>query len=202
MAEQYFAQHPSGRSDAQPFTLHYEGRDYRFYTDKGVFSKGELDYGSAVLLKALPEEIAGDVLDLGCGWGPIGLLIAARHPAARVLLVDVNERAVALARRNAQENGISVQLGQSDGFERVQGRFDLIALNPPIRAGKQLVYSLFAGAARHLKPEGSLYLVIRRQQGADSAARYLKTIFDSVETVAKKGGYHVFNCKGGQELEL
>lgn len=202
MAEQYFTPVPSGRSEARAFTLHWEGRDYRFFTDRGVFSRDELDYGSAVLLRALPEQISGDVLDLGCGWGPIGILIAARHPEARVLMVDVNERAVALSQRNAAENGVTVQVGQSDGFERVQGQFDLIALNPPIRAGKQVVYGLFAGAAARLRPGGAVYVVMRRQQGADSAARYLKTIFDTVDTVARKGGYHVFCCRGGQALEL
>lgn len=155
-----------------------------------------------MLLKALPEEITGDVLDLGCGWGAIGILIAAQHPLARVLMVDVNERAVALARRNAEANRISAQVGLSDGFDKVQGSFDLIAFNPPIRAGKAVIYGLFADAAARLKPDGALYIVIRRQQGADSAGRYLKTLFESVETVAKKGGYHVFCCRGGQRIAV
>lgn len=190
---------PSAESQPVPFTLNWQGKDYRFLTDSGVFSKGELDFGTRVLLRALPGEIRGRVLDLGCGWGAVGVLVGAENPDAQVFMADINERAVALARENARINGVTAQVGQSDGFERIQGAFDLIALNPPIRAGKRVVYGLFSDCAAHLAPGGALYVVIRRQQGADSAAKFLKTIFESVETVNKKGGYHVFRCEGGRQ---
>lgn len=181
-----------------PLTVSWQGKDYRFVTDSGVFSKGELDFGTRVLLRALPEKIRGRVLDLGCGWGAVGVLIGAAHPGAAVCMADINGRAVALARENARANGVAAQAWQSDGFERIQGVFDLIALNPPIRAGKQVVYGLFRACAGRLGPGGALYVVMRRQQGADSAARYLGTLFDRVDTVARKGGYHVFRCEGGR----
>ena len=195
--QQYFASAPQSASAPRPFDLTWRGRSYRFLTDSGVFSKGELDTGTQVLLNALPGHIAGDVLDLGCGWGPVGILLAAQHPDAQLTLADVNERAVSLARQNAAANGVKVRVVLSDGFAQLPGAFDLIALNPPIRAGKQVVYCLFDECREHLAPGGALYVVIRKQQGADSAKKHLLTLFPSVETVARKGGFHVFECTSG-----
>ena len=196
--QQYFASHPDSASQAKIFTLSWHGREVRFWTDSGVFSRGELDMGTRVLLDALPEHITGRVLDLGCGWGPVGVLLSMQHPQAEVWMADVNERAVALARRNAQENGVSARAVVSDGLSQVEGDFDLIALNPPIRAGKAVVYSLFEQASRRLTPDGALYVVIRKQQGAPSAVKYLETIFRDVRTIGRKGGYHVIQCCGGK----
>ncbi|MHC1786003.1 MAG: class I SAM-dependent methyltransferase [Christensenellales bacterium] len=196
--EQYFAASPHSESQATAFLLQYGGRAFRFLTDSGVFSKGELDQGTRTLLDALPARIGGSVLDLGCGWGPVGVIIGALHPQAAVMMTDVNERAVSLARQNAQANGVPAQVGQSDGFEQIRGRFHLIALNPPIRAGKETVYRLFRECALHLHEDGAVYIVIRKQQGAASAAKYLEGLFRNVETVARKAGFHVIKCDGGR----
>lgn len=176
--------------------LNWQGRDFKFYTDHGVFSKGELDRGTKVLLETLPAEFSGQLLDLGCGWGAVGLLMKAFHPDAFITLCDINERAVSLARRNARENKLDTAIVQSDGFDNVQGNFDVIACNPPIRAGKESIYRLFHEAAGRLKDDGSLFIVMRKQQGAKSAHKHLSTLFSSVQTVAREAGYHVFQCKG------
>lgn len=194
--QQYFASQPQAQSDARPFTLTWQGREYRFLTDAGVFSKGELDFGTKVLLGALPDPGDGQLLDLGCGWGAVGVLMGALYPAAHITMTDINQRAVALARENARANGVSATVVAGDGLEQAPGPWDVIALNPPIRAGKQVVYRLFAQCAAALTPGGALYVVIRRQQGADSAKQYLRTLFDQVDTVARKGGFHVFRCGG------
>ncbi len=200
MAEQqYFAQVPSSPSAPRPFTLKYEGREFRFFTDSGVFSKGELDFGTKTLLDALPGDLKGSVLDLGCGWGAAGVVIGAMHPQAAVTMADINARAVRLARLNVQENRVPAQAGESDGFAQIKGSFDCIVFNPPIRAGKETVYRLLGECAQHLRPGGALYVVMRRQQGADSALKFLKLIFAAVEIVRRKGGYHVMKCSGGQE---
>ncbi len=196
--QQYFSPAPLSASAPKPFTLNYQGRAFRFFTDSGVFSKGELDFGSKTLLSALPDDLKGSVLDLGCGWGAVGVIIAALHPQAAVTMADINARAVHLARLNAQENRVPVQAGQSDGFAQIMGSFDCIAFNPPIRAGKETVYRLFGECTRHLRPGGALYVVMRKQQGAQSAAVFLRGIFAAVETVKRKGGFHVMKCSGGQ----
>ena len=139
-AQQYFANKPESKSEAKPFNLDWQGQSFRFYTDHGVFSRGELDLGTKVLLEALPKDFSGQFLDLGCGWGPVGLLMKASNPQAEITLSDTNERAVALTRRNAKENKLTVQVITGDGFENIQGDFDMIAINPPIRAGKATIY--------------------------------------------------------------
>ena len=126
----------------------------------------------------------------------MGVLAGAGWPQARVTMADVNPRAIALARRNAEQNGVRAEAVLSDGFDNLEGSFDLIALNPPIRAGKETVYRLFQEAAEHLSPNGALCIVIRKQQGAPSAQKYLSGLFHSVQTIARKGGYHVFQCEG------
>ena len=179
----------------------YRGISLRFRTDAGVFSKGEVDTGTDLLLKALPEEMAGDILDLGCGWGPIGISAARKWPQARITMADVNLRALELSRDNAKRNGAAVECVESDGMAALAGRtFDAVITNPPIRAGKQVIYKMFADAAESLKPGGALYLVIRKQQGAESCIRYLQTLFPDVEKIAKSGGFWVLKAeKNGSE---
>lgn len=200
--QQYFTQDPESLSREKVFTLGWKGRSFSFVTDNGVFSKGELDTGTAVLLNALPDNFSGHLLDLGCGWGPVGVLAGAGWPQARITMADVNPRALALARHNAEQNGIRAEAVLSDSFESLKGSFDLIALNPPIRAGKETVYRLFREAAEHLGPDGALYIVIRKQQGASSAQKYLSGLFSSVKTIARKGGYHVLQCEGSNHYAV
>ena len=195
--QQYFTTDPQSPSREQRLSLAWRGRSFAFVTDSGVFSKGELDMGTAVLLSALPESFGGRFLDLGCGWGPVGVLAGAGWPEAEVTMADVNPRALALAKRNAQANGVHAKTVLSDGFEHLEGFFDLIAFNPPIRAGKETVYRLFRESAERLAQQGALYIVIRKQQGAPSAQKYLSSLFSSVQTAARKGGYRVYQCEGG-----
>lgn len=165
MAEQYFTADPTCESKQVPCSFVYRGHGLNFMTDAGVFSKGELDTGTRLLLDALPD-VYGDVLDLGCGWGAIGVAVKKKYPAAHVTMVDVNRRALELCRFNAVRNGITAECLESDGMAEVMERtFDFIITNPPIRASKPVIYRMFADAASRLNPGGALYLVIRKQQG-------------------------------------
>lgn len=195
MAEHYYTQEPTSKHEEHAFTLECAGRALRFETDAGVFSKLRLDPGTALLLKALPESFSGRALDLGCGWGPVGCCMAARWQHARIALCDVNERAAGLARENLRRNNLSGEVSCGDGLDAVEGAFDLIAVNPPIRAGKAVIYRLFAQSAQRLAAGGNLYVVMRRAQGAESAEKELKTLFSKVETVERGGGYRVFRAE-------
>src|SRR5699024_4499998 len=139
---------------------------------------------------------AGSLLDLGCGYGPIGLFAAKFNPSLQVTMVDVNERAVALARENAILNELShVDALVSDGFQRLgEQKYDCILTNPPIRAGKEVIYALFEQSAAKLNDEGALWIVIRKQQGAESAKKKLDDLFAQVEVKQKKKGYYVIRC--------
>ena len=194
MAEHYYTQNPSVEHDLQTVIFEVLGMQIKCTTDAGVFSRDGLDMGTRILLEALPE-LKGRILDLGCGWGPVGTALGRKYPDAEILLSDVNQRAADLAKQNLAANGVkNAQVVCGDGYEAVEGKFDAIVLNPPIRAGKELIYSLFAGAAKRITDSGALYIVIRKQQGAESAQKYLKTIFGSVERIARDKGYWVLRC--------
>lgn len=196
MNDHYYTAAPQSGHRYAACAYQYRGTDVTFATDAGVFSRGEVDFGTDVLLRALPDPLTGDILDVGCGWGAIGVTVGKRYPACRVTMTDVNARAAELALQNAQSNGVAARVLTGDGLAPVgDDCFDYILTNPPIRAGKQVIYGLFAAAKEHLKAGGEMYLVIRRQQGADSAVKYLKGIFGDVQTIEKSGGFHVIRCR-------
>lgn len=194
MNDQYYTADPTSESKPVPCAFPYRGHGMNFMTDAGVFSKGELDQGTRLLLDALPV-LSGDVLDLGCGWGAIGVSIARANPDCRVVMVDVNRRALQLSRDNLERNKTAAEVIESDGMAAVLDRtFDAVITNPPIRAGKQVIYKMFSDAATHLNQGGALYLVIRKQQGAESCVKYLKTLFGQVEKLDKSGGFWVLKA--------
>ena len=198
MNDHYYTRVPQSESRPVDCAYSYRSVSLSFRTDAGVFSKGEVDTGTRLLLEALPEEMSGEILDLGCGWGIIGISIARKWPGTRVTMADVNTRALDLSRENAKRNRAEATCVESDGMAALAGQtFDAIVTNPPIRAGKQVIYKMFADAAKSLKPGGALYLVIRKQQGAESCIRYLQTIFDSVEKLDKSGGFWVLKAANG-----
>lgn len=197
MNDHYYTRVPQSESRPVECSWTYRGIPLTFRTDAGVFSRGEVDTGTRLLLEALPENLGDRVLDLGCGWGVIGIAVARKWPECRVTMADVNTRALELSRENAKKNRAEVRCLESDGMAALAGEtFDAIITNPPIRAGKQVIYRMFADAARCLNPGGSLYLVIRKQQGADSCVKYLKTLFGTVEILDRSGGFRVLRASG------
>ena len=193
MSEQYFAKKPGCESRPVAFETECVGVRASFETDAGVFSKGELDEGTRVLLEALPP-LHGRALDLGCGWGAVGVLLGKKYPDVSLLMADVNERALSLAVANVEKNHMQARAVLSDGFERIEGMFDAVITNPPIRAGKAVIYKMFEDAKAHLKLGGMLVLVIRKQQGAPSALKFLKELYKKAEVIARDGGYWIIRC--------
>ena len=194
--DHYYTSVPTSAHKPGEVRCEYRGHSLTFATDSGVFSRTELDRGTEVLLDALPDQVSGAVLDMGCGWGIIGVAIGKHWPDTRITMADVNQRACALSAENARANAVLAQVVESDGYEKILGStYDLILQNPPIRAGKAVIYQMFADASRCLNPGGQLWLVIRKQQGAPSAITYLHTLFETVETVEKKSGFWVIRCE-------
>lgn len=191
MSEHYFTPEPSAPSRPRKILLKALGFTLYMHTDAGVFSADGIDPGSRLLIEALPE-LSGRVVDLGCGWGAMGVPLALKNPGAEFILTDVNHRAVELARRNILENGArNARAVAGDGLAHLPGPFDAVVLNPPIRAGKQVIYGLFEQAHARLAPGGVLYLVIRKQQGAPSALKFLQTLFASAQVIDRGKGYWV-----------
>ena len=194
MAEHYYTNSPTSEHEERSFRAVFAGRVLAFDTDAGVFSKQHVDPGSELLCRAMPEDIAGDVLDMGCGWGAMTVMTLARFPEVCVTMADVNERALALAVSNVEKNRMQAKAILSDGFEKVEGMFDAVITNPPIRAGKAVIYKMFEDAKEHLRDGGRLFLVIRKQQGAPSALKFLKELYAKAEVIERDGGYWIIQC--------
>ena len=194
MAEHYYTNTPTSEHEERSFRAVFAGRVLAFDTDAGVFSKQHVDPGSELLCKSLPDTVSGRVLDMGCGWGAMTVMTLARFPKAELTMADVNERALALAVSNVEKNHMQATAVLSDGFEKVEGEFDVVITNPPIRAGKAVIYKMFEDAKAHLVPGGALYLVIRKQQGAPSALKFLKELYGAAEVIEREGGYWIIEC--------
>lgn len=198
MGEHYYSKNPQVSSAPKQWKAEIRNKVFSFTTDAGVFSKGGIDEGSKLLAETFKvPSVGGDFLEIGCGYGPIALSIASDFPERLVHMVDVNERALALCKMNAQQNQITnIQIYESSGIDQVQSDgFAAIITNPPIRAGKQTVFSFYDGAYEKLTLGGELWVVIQKKQGAPSTMDYLKKLFGNVDTVAKKKGYFILVAK-------
>ena len=193
----YFVNDQSLKSDKHFVTYTYKGNVIKYNADNGVFSKDRVDFGTNVLLNALPDiENNAKVLDIGCGYGVIGIAIARSNPAIDVTMVDVNERALALTNENIKLNNVkNAKVVLSSLYENIDGEFDYIISNPPIRAGKEIVHGVAVGGYDHLKEGGRIYLVIQKKQGAPSLEKKIEEVFGNVETVDKRNGYFVLMAK-------
>ena len=193
----YFKEDPNLASNIKTITYEVNGLTMNLLTDNGVFSKGKVDEGSLAFLKVLlPLSLGNNILDLGCGYGTLGLTLAVFNKDARVTLADINSRALALCRRNAELNNVSqrVTILQSDIYTKIEGKYDSIVINPPIRAGKSVTYKMYEEAKQYLIDGGSLLIVIRKAQGAESAARYIESIFGNIKLLDRHKGYHIYQA--------
>ena len=192
--DHYFSKDPTSAGGARSFQAALRGFDITFLTEAGVFSRLGVDRGTRLLIQHLIVGASDRVLDLGCGWGAVGLVAARLAPEGHVTLIDINARAVELAQRNLRTNQITnAEARQSDGFAAAADQqFDVIALNPPIRAGLAVVYRLIEEAKRHLALGGAFFLVGRTQQGVLRLAKKMTEVFGEAEEMGKGGGYRVF----------
>jgi len=197
--EHYFSPQPTSPSAEAEFTVELRGRAFAFRTDAGVFSPRFLDRGTRLLLKSLPLPLQGDILDWGAGYGPLGVVVAALSPAARVTMVEVNERAAALARANAELNRVTnAEVLAGDAFQVLgDRRFEVILTNPPIHAGKPVVTALIQDARRRLPESGEFWMVVRTQDGAKSYLRLLQELFGRVSLEDMRGGHRAFRALVG-----
>lgn len=204
MSDHYYSKDPTSSEEKYRIYAELRGQQFQFYTGSGVFSKKGIDYGTRLLVETAELPTEGKVLDLGCGYGPIGIACARFVPDSVVTLVDINQRAVQLAKENACINGVEDQVTVlwSDGFSAVKDqRFDVIMTNPPIRTGKKEVYEMFANARAHLVSDGVLWVVIRKKQGAASAFDELVRLFLNVEVRHKKKGYWILRASRAKWAE-
>lgn len=199
----YYDENPEVESDESLFTYSYDNHDLELVTDAGVFSKGKIDFGSDLLvktfLKTYPPGPTKNIIDVGCGYGPIGLMIAKVSPHHEVTMVDVNQRALNLSRKNKKRNRIdNVKVKESDGLSQVEdNKYDFVLTNPPIRAGKEVVHRILEDAYVKLKLDGELFVVIQKKQGMPSAKKKMQDTFDNVEVLEKSKGYYILRSVKG-----
>lgn len=193
--DHYYTSKPSSESDRETWNTEIDGKKFTYTTDSGVFSKNKIDVGSEVLMTTagtvdFPE---GNLLDVGCGYGPIGIYLAQEFPNRRIEMVDVNERALELAQLNAETNHVTnVQIYSSNLFEKVENKqFAGILSNPPIRAGKKVVHEILEKSYDYLAKGGYLLIVIQKKQGAPSAKKKMAEVFGNVERINLDKGYWI-----------
>ena len=188
----YFTDNRNLEENRKEHSFRFSGHLYTFVTDNGVFSKTGVDRGTEILLKACLNQIRrGAALDLGCGYGVVSVVLGSLNPDVKMSAVDINPRAVELTELNCARNNVSCRAYVSDGFSEINGRFMQILTNPPIRAGKKVIYTMFEDAFTHLNDAGSIFVVIRRKQGAESALKKLDEVFGNCEVIARDKGYWV-----------
>ena len=190
----YYTDNNNLPSNTREFDYYFDNEVFCFTTDNGVFSKRGVDYGSYILLKTIYKTNLGkSLLDLGSGYGPIGIILKRFNPELEVEMVDINSRATKLAQLNCKENKTDIKVHLTENILELENNFDTITLNPPIRAGKKVIYDLYAKSKDKLNKDGHLYIVIRKAQGANSSIKELETLFKTVTVINKDSGYYIID---------
>lgn len=193
----YFINDPDLESERRVFSYRFLTTEIKIISDRGIFAKNRVDTGTDILLREIPSPKGNSrILDVGCGYGVIGLSLAKAYPASHVDMIDINERAVRLTQDAIKLNKIpNAKAFVSDLFENVKGSYDIIITNPPIRAGKKVVYAIIDLAYRALNGNGMFYAVILKKQGAPSFIVKLNSVFGEAVVLKKKKGYYVLAAK-------
>ena len=191
----YYTDNNNLASNKREFDYYFDSEVFRFTTDNGVFSKKNIDYGSYILIKTIYKlNLGNSLLDLGSGYGPIGIILKRFNPNVEIEMVDVNSRATELAELNCQSNKTDIKVHLCENILELNNNFDTITLNPPIRAGKKVIYDLYDKSKEKLNKGGHLYIVIRKVQGANSSISKLETLFNKVVVINKDSGYYIIDC--------
>lgn len=200
MTNHYYNNNLETKSNEKTFTHNLLGHELTFITDHGVFSKDTIDYGSKVLItNCKMEDWYQKVLDVGCGYGPIGISLAKTFSHIHFDLIDVNLRALDLAKRNKELNILkNISIFESNIYKMINTKYDCILSNPPIRAGKNVVHEILASSIDYLNENGSIYVVIQKKQGEKSAKDKLEQVYGNCEIVCRDKGYYLLRSVKNQ----
>ena len=195
--EHYYTNNPTTESREKIINSTIANENLKFYTDNGVFSKESVDFGTKTMLKSFnTEKENAQVADIGCGYGVISIFLAKKYPTFKFTMVDVNNRVLELSKKNIELNKIEneVEVLESSSFDNVEGTFDIVLTNPPIRAGKKIVHKIMTDSYGHLNAQGELWVVIQKKQGMASCKKLLEETFSMVEVVVKNKGYYILKA--------
>lgn len=194
--EHYFTNNDALKSELRTIVYKYKEHVFSFHSDNGVFSKDKIDYGSRLLVETFletNEENIESLLDVGCGYGFMGIVLS-KILNCSATLIDVNKRAVHLTKMNIKENKVNAESFVSDAYENVEKKYDVIITNPPIRAGKEIVLKILKEASEYLSDLGTLWFVIRKNQGAKSTIKELENSYIT-NIIKKDKGFYIINAK-------
>lgn len=198
----YFSEKPEIKSEKKRIKYTIQNKKFEFITDNGVFSKSKVDFGTDLMLNEFLKKNRGlevekiKILDIGCGYGVVSVILKSFYPEISITLSDVNERALELSEENLKKYGMNdYHIIKSDAFEKITEKFDVILSNPPIRAGKDIIFKIYSEAYEHLNENGQFYCVIQTKHGAKSTQKKLMEIFGNCDTVTIDGGYRIFLSK-------
>ena len=191
----YYTENDDLISEPEQFIFNYRGKALTFVSDNGVFSKKMIDYGSRVLLGVISiDSSKKTLLDVGCGYGTFGIALKSVYPFLEIDMVDVNDRALNLARENLKLNNMSANVYLSNTYDKVENKYDLIVTKPPIRAGKEIVTKILVESKKYLNLNGEIWVVIQKKQGAPSAKKNLESVFKKVDIVKRDKGYYILRA--------
>lgn len=191
----YYTENDDLISEPEQFIFNYRGKALTFVSDNGVFSKKMIDYGSRVLLEAISiDSSKKTLLDVGCGYGTFGIALKSVYPFLEIDMIDINDRALNLARENLKLNNMSANVYLSNTYDKVENKYDLIVTNPPIRAGKEIVTKILVESKKYLNLNGEIWVVIQKKQGAPSAKKNLESVFKKVDIVKRDKGYYILRA--------
>lgn len=197
--EHYYSSNPTSKSEERTIEYELNNNKFKFISDNGVFSKNHVDFATDFLIRTIYDKVEGEVLDVGCGYGVIGICFSKKNNVNNITMLDINNRALELSKKNISLNKANnVIVVESNGFENIKKIYDTIITNPPIRAGKSVIYKMYEDAKSHLKENGTLFLVINKKHGAPSTIEFLKDLFGNCEIVDKKAGFHVLMCRNNK----
>ena len=189
--EHYFIDNKNLKSNIKKNTVIINNLEFTFFTDNGLFSKRGLDYGTKVLLENFDFGEKRSFLDVGCGCGPIGIFIAKYSINNIVDMIDINQKAVDLCKKSIEYNKLSnISVFKSNGYENVKKKYDAIVINPPIHAGKKVVYDIIKNAINYLNKNGEVWIVIRKDQGAKSLIEDMKDIYN-FQIIKRDNGFYI-----------
>ena len=191
----YYTENDDLISEPEQFIFNYRGKTLTFVSDNGVFSKKMIDYGSRVLLETISiDSSKKTLLDVGCGYGTFGIALKSVYPFLEIDMIDINDRALNLARENLKLNTVNANVYLSNTYEKVENKYDLIVTNPPIRAGKEIVTKILVDSKKYLNLNGEIWIVIQKKQGAPSAKKNLESVFKKVDIVKRDKGYYILRA--------
>ena len=192
---QYFQNDKNIKSEKRLIKFNFNNKEFSMYSDNGVFSKDKFDFGTRVLLENIDiRNFCGKVLDLGCGTGVVGLILGTFNKNITIDMVDVNERAIKIAKENIKLNNLNNNIFISDVYSNITDKYDYIITNPPIRAGKEVIRRFLIGAKDYLNNNGILYFVMRKDHGVKSMIKDLEEIYN-IEVINKEKGFYIVKCQ-------